>query len=503
MTPAAAHELMGRATALHKAQRFEEAIDLYNTILGQGPEVVEPLTYLASALRSSGRPAEAIDVYERLEPLASGKPDFWFNRGNAYSDVGRYTEAAGCYEQALVMEPDSATVLANHAIALANLKREDEAISLYRRALELEPGQRLAAHNLANLLSDRGQLSEAAELLRRTVAQWPELPEAHYNLGLVLLKLGDWANGFSEYEWRWDTAGFFKKPGYKDLPVWHGRPFPGKRLIVHAEQGLGDTIQFSRLLGLAKSLSGDIVLHVPEKLEALLKSLPFDIEVASRHSASDGDLQIPLMSLMHRLKLTPGSLPDLQAHLAADPRATLLWRERLGLNGKEKTIGLAWQGNPNSPAERGRSLKSPEELAPFVALAGTRLIALQKLDAADLEPAHTPSGWKVRGLSFLLEHPGPDMDEGSQAFLDTAAIMSALDVAVSVCTAPLHLAGALGRPAIALLRAAPDWRWMMEREDTPWYPSMTLCRQKAGENYAPVIDRAVAKAREILTPSSA
>lgn len=498
MTPEAGQALFRRAADLHKAQDFDAAIALYGQLLEAGLESVETLTYLASALRSAGRQAEAVEVYGQLEPLAADRADFWFNRGNALNDIGRHAEASDCYARALEMEPDNATVISNQAIALAKLRREEEAIGLYRRALELDPGQKLAAHNLANLLSDRGELEEAAALLRLIVARWPDLAEGHYNLGHVLLKLGDYANGFAEYEWRWDTPGFFKKPDYKGMPVWGGGPFAGRKLVIHSEQGLGDTIQFARLLGLAKSLGGDIVFHVPEKLEVLLKSLPFDIEVTGQHSASGGDLQIPLMSLMNRLKLTPGSVPVMQSHLTANAEKVAYWRRKLNLEGREKMIGFVWQGNPNSPAERGRSLKSPEELAAFAGLANTRLIALQKLGPDDLEQAETPSGWRVKSLSFTMEHPGPDMDGGPDAFLDTAAIMSALDLVVSVCTAPLHLAGALGRPAIALLKSAPDWRWMMRGEDTPWYPTMTLCRQKQGEAYAPVITRAVEKARDIL-----
>jgi tetratricopeptide (TPR) repeat protein len=503
MTPEAGQALFRDAADLHKAQDFDGAIALYRQSLDAGAESAETLTYLASALRSAGRQPEAIEVYARLEPLAADRADFWFNRGNALNDIGHHARASDCYARALAMEPDNATVISNQAIALAKLGREEEAVTLYRRALELDPGQKLAAHNLANLLSDRGELEEAATLLRQILAKWPELAEGHYNLGHVLLKLGDYANGFSEYEWRWDTPGFFKRPDYKGMPVWKGEPFAGRTLIVHSEQGLGDTIQFAKLLGLARSLGGDIVFHVPEKLQALLKSLPFDIDVTGQHSASGGDLQIPLMSLMHRLKLTPGSLPVMQSHLTANAERVALWRQRLHLDNREKAIGFVWQGNPNSPAERGRSLKSAEELAPFSALAGIRLIALQKLGLDDLEEADTPYGWRVKGLSFTMEHPGPDMDNGPDAFMDTSAIMSALDLVVSVCTAPLHLAGALGRPAIALLKAAPDWRWMMQGEDTPWYPTMTLCRQKHGEDYAPAIARAVGKARYILTQSSA
>jgi hypothetical protein len=184
-------------------------------------------------------------------------------------------------------------------------------------------------------------------------------------------------------------------------------------------------------------------------------------------------------------------VPSAPAFLAAEPARVKQWAARLKLDGSRPVIGFVWQGNPNSPAERGRSLPSAELLAPFATLDGVRLIALQMLPAEALEPADTPSGWRVGGLPFVMEHPGPDADTGADAFVDTAAIMAGLDLFVSVCTAPLHLAGSLGRPSIALLKSVPDWRWMMERTDTPWYPSMQLVRQLGGEDYGPVIGRAV------------
>jgi hypothetical protein len=292
---------------------------------------------------------------------------------------------------------------------------------------------------------------------------------------------------------------FFSKPSYRDIPVWNGQSLKGRKLIVHGEQGLGDTIQFSKVFGLVRALCDDVVFHVPEKLERLLKSLPYDITVTGAHGAADADFQLPLLSLMHRLKLTLGSVPAQPSFLGAEPERAAEWRGKLDLGSGQKTIGFVWQGNPNSPAERGRSLASAEILKPFSDIEGVRLIALQKLPLDALEAADTPSGWKVRGLTFTMEHPGPDADTGADAFIDTAAIMAGLDLIVSVCTAPLHLAGALGRPTIALLRTVPDWRWMMEREDTPWYPAMRLVRQQPGEpTYSEAIARAVDVARARL-----
>lgn len=491
-------DTLADAIAHHQAGRLREAIAIYERLIAEGQGNSDILNWLASAFRSDGSPGRALKIYGELEATFADRADFWFNRGNALSDIGRFDEADASFARAAALEPENAGTLVSQAIARARMGDEDGAILLYRQALALEPANSIAAHNLANLLADRGELAESTTLLRQVVRHSPDLAEAHYNLGRLLLRLGDYTAGSAEYEWRWQVPGDFGKPDYRRVPVWDGRPFPGKRLVVHAEQGLGDAIQFSKLLGLVKSLGGDVVLHVPAKLVALLRSLPFDIEVTGSYSAAAADFQIPLMSLLHKLKLTPGSIPRHAPYLSASPDRVQYWVEKLGLEPGAPAIGFVWQGNPDSPVEGGRSLSSPAELEPFTALEGVRLIALQKLDASALEQAPTPSGWKVGGLPFLLEAPGPDLDAGADTFVDTAAIMQSLGLVVSVCTAPLHLAGALGRPVIGLLKSVPDWRWGMQGETTPWYPTMMLERQTPGEDYAPAIARAVDRARGIL-----
>ncbi|MGV3552611.1 tetratricopeptide repeat protein [Rhizobium sp.] len=487
------------ATQHHRAGRYAEAVSLYEAMLADGQGGNDIRARLASALRSDGRPAEALEIYAALEPELLGDVDFWFNRGNALAALGRHAEADTCFIRAIEIDPERTYPILNRAIARAHLGDSAGAIALYRRVLAIEPDHRVATHNLANLLADRGELEGATLLLRDAVKRWPDLAEAHYNLGLILLRRGDYARGAAEYEWRWQTPDFFARPDYGDIAVWDGRPFPEKRLVVHAEQGLGDTIQFAKLLGLLKSLGGDVILHVPEPLLPLLRSLPFDITVTSHHRPSEADFQIPLMSLIHRLKLTPGAIPAAPSYLAASPDRAAHWADRLNLNAAQPIIGLVWQGNPASPVDRGRSLTSAAELAPFANFEGVRLLALQRLDASRLEPAPTASGWRVRDLPFMLEHPGPDLDADGGVFMDTAAIMTRLDLVVSVCTAPLHLAGALGRPAIALLKAVPDWRWMMGTDTTPWYPTMSLERQASGEDFGPAIEKAVVRAREIFS----
>ncbi|WP_137158078.1 tetratricopeptide repeat protein [Rhizobium sp. FKL33] len=488
------------AVDLHRRHDYAGAIAIYREVLAWNRGHFDAQALMASALRQSGRLDQALQIFDELAEMQPARSDFWFNRGNALTDAERFEDAISSYRKAHELGPVSAQTLCNLAIALAKTGDLVEAEQCYRQSLAVEPSYKIAMHNLGNLLVDTGRSLEGIGLLRSATALWPQSPEGHYNLGLALMRLGDFANGFREYEWRWKTADFKDRPSYRNIPEWQGEPLSGKRIIVHGEQGLGDTIQFARLLGLVASLGGDVVFHVPEKLAVLMKSLPFPIKVTGTHGASDGDYHTALLSLPHRLKLTLGAVPRMAAHLTAPAEATAAWRARSKADGRPM-IGLVWKGNPNSPAEKGRSLSSPEDLTPFASITDARLIALQKLDREDLEPTDFGTGWRVRGVSYLLEHPGPDADSGPDAFVDTAAIMANLDLVVSVCTAPLHLAGALGRPAIALLRAVPDWRWQVAGETTPWYPAMRLERQSAGENYAPVIARAAARAEAMLRPS--
>lgn len=498
MTMSPSGDRLAAAAEHHRQGRLAEAIALYRALLAQRPGDATIAARLASALRSHGRPEEALAIYDSLEADFADNVDFWFNRGNTLADLARHAEADVCFARAIDLDPDQPHVILNRAIARGQLADSDAAIDLYRRVLDIDPDNRTAIHNLGNLLAEDGRQHEAIARLRLAASRWPDLAEAHYNLALVLLRSGDYANGAAEYEWRWQAKDFPGRPDYGSLPGWDGRPFAGRRLVVHAEQGLGDTLQFSKLLGALKSLGGDVIFHVPEPLVPLMRSLPFDIAVTARHRQGDADMQVALMSLIHRLKLTPGSIPRAPSYLSASEADVRQWTGRLGLGAEQMSIGLVWQGNPASPVDRGRSLPSAVELAPFAAIENVRLIALQKLGPDALEPAPAGSGWRVRGLPFTLEHPGPDYDAGVGLFLDSAAIMTSLDLIVSVCTAPLHLAGALGRPAIGLLKQVPDWRWMTGTEVTPWYPAMALVRQNAGETFGPAIMRAVSRAKEML-----
>jgi tetratricopeptide (TPR) repeat protein len=484
--------LLKRAFDLHTAGDFAAALDIYEALLDDAPDHPDALRLAASARRSSGDLTGALALFEKLTAAETVQPEVWFNYGNALADAGRFEDSIAAYQKTIAAGNAAAEVYANLGIAEVGRGDHHAAIAAYHTALGLDPRHKTAMHNLGNALVETGDLDAGIDMLRRTVAAYPELAEARYNLALALLRAGDFSAGFRQYEWRWRTEKFPARPRYTEIADWNGRPYPGKTLLVHAEQGLGDTIQFVKLLPLARSLVGRLVLQVPDKLVRLLSRVQgFDSIVGESEDPGSIDLQSPLLGLPHRLQLTPGSIPAARFHLTAEPERVLHWRKTLQLDGGAKALGFVWKGNPYSPVERGRSLAGPRELAPFANLPDVRLIALQKLAPGMLERADTPSGWKVGGLDFVLEHPGPDFDAGADAFVDTAGIMANLAGVVSVCTAPLHLAGALGVPSVALLKAAADWRWMRDRDDTPWYPSMTLCRQTRPGDFASAIAAAV------------
>ncbi|WP_165644736.1 glycosyltransferase family 9 protein, partial [Oharaeibacter diazotrophicus] len=360
------------------------------------------------------------------------------------------------------------------------------AAAAYERALAVDPEHAVARHNLGNLLPDLGRPHEGAAHLRRVAAARPDLAEARYNLAIALLRLGDYATGFRLYESRWDAPGFTGRRFYRRLPTWTGAPFQGRRLVVHAEQGLGDTLQFVRFAPLVRSLGGTLTLQVQSGLVRLLDGLKgADAVVGEGAEVPGQDLVAPMMSLPHLLGLTLGSIPARVPYLFADLERVARWRDRLHPRAGERLVAVGFRGNPAGSIDRGRSLSDPALLAPLAAVPGVRLIAVNKLD-----PAETVEVGGVTRLAaeMALEHPGPGFDAGPDAFLDTAAMMALCDGVVTTDTSLAHLAGALGRPTILMVKTNPDWRWMLGRTDSPWYPTMRLVRQETAGDWAGVVD---------------
>lgn len=465
------------ALALHRAGDVDAAALLYELVLHEHPGDPDARHLLGVARRSQGRTEEAVELVRGSLALAPAHADAWHNLGNALSDLSRFSEAADAFARASELRPDHVGAWYGLGLARSRLDDRQGAIDAYRRALAIDPSHVRSRHNLANQLMEQGDDQTAAAELRRVLGTERELPEAHYNLARALLRLGDYGTGFAEYAWRWRTEGFPDKPRRTDLPVWDGGAVRGRILLVQAEQGLGDTIQMVRLVPLVASLGARVVLEVPDRIHWLLDGFPGSARVVPIGTpVPDAELRIPLFDLPARLRLTLGSIPAVVPYLRPHPAQGNRPNLGLGDDGRLR-VGVCWRGNPRSPADAGRSLPHPRALAEALDLDGVRLVALCEPSAHPLEWHPAGLGWRLAEVPTLVEHGGPDLDGGGDAFRDTTQLLSQLDLVVTTDTALAHLAGAMAKPALLLLKASADWRWLAGRTDSPWYPTFELVRQ--------------------------
>ncbi|MFD4839287.1 tetratricopeptide repeat protein [Achromobacter sp. NPDC058515] len=365
------------------------------------------------------------------------------------------------------------------AQALLDAGRHAEAESLLRQALASGPAPLALWRQLAHAIRPQGMVDEARGILEMIVRAVPDAMGARFDLAEILLLQGDFAAGWREYRFRYRLAHTAMLARHVQKPRWDGQPIPGRTLLIHDEQGYGDTFQFLRLAARARERSGArVILEVNAQCHALAeRSGGFDEIICLGAVPPAFDCHCELMSLPLALGLRLGDLPVRTAYLRADPARVEHWRARLAPLPRP-LVGLAWAGRPAHPNDARRSL-ALSDLAPL-AQDGITFVALQKGPAA-AQGATPPAGMALASLSDEIR----DFD-------DTAAIITLLDVLVSVDSAPAHLAGALGCPAWVMLPFAPDWRWLLGRNDTPWYPSVRLFRQPAPDAWGPVLEEIAA-----------
>lgn len=361
-------------------------------------------------------------------------------------------------------------------------QRHEEAEVLLRQQLATGTGPLPLWQNLARVIRAQGRIVEARDIQLQIVEAFPGDTVARFDLAESLLLLGDFTRGWREYRWRYRQPHTTNLERRVQLPRWDGSPIAGKTLLIHDEQGFGDSLQFLRLVSTAKALSGaDILLEVMPPLLPIASRMGCFDAIATRGDLLPAfDMHCELMSLPFVTKLTIGELPGPVPYLSPDPERVAFWRKRLAWLPRP-LVALVWAGNPAHANDANRSMKL-SELAPLASL-GLTFLALQKGPAAK-QAVGAPGGLKIE----LLDQEIKDFD-------DTAAILEVADLLISVDSAPVHLAGALGRPAWVLLPFVPDWRWMLDRDDTPWYPSLRLFRQSSRGDWASVID----KLRDALT----
>jgi tetratricopeptide (TPR) repeat protein len=464
---------LNRGVVLEALDRPEDAADSYHRAVALQPDNARAHANRGNALHGLDRHAAAIDCYDRAIVLGLDEPPVWFSRANALQALSRHDDALASFDRALTPRPDYVEALNNRGNSLRALSHYDAAIDSYQRALAVEPNSRQARINQGNVLQIMNRHEEALVCYDTVLMADPEHLDARWNGALCRLALGDFARGWRDFEWR-DRLTMGIRPFAE--PLWLGEPeIAGRTILLHAEQGLGDTLQFCRYATLLAARGARVVLEAQPPLQRLLATLDGVARVVARGDALGAfDLQCPLMSLPLAFGTTLATVPAAVPYLHADPRAAANWRARLAALPGVK-IGLVWAGNPRSfnwiasEMDRRRSI-ALAEFAPLASVGGISLISLQK-DAAGAQARDPPSGMTIH-----------DWTDELTDFADTAALVEALDLVIGVDTSVVHVAGALGKPVWILNRYGACWRWLRERTDTPWYPTARLFRQpRAGD----------------------
>jgi len=474
---------------LSEAGQLEAALRFYDRALKSRPDFVAALSNSGKLLFGLGRFEEALVAFDKALAVAPANADGWNNRAGALRELGRLEESVLASQQAVLLRPDFAEATLNYGTVLMKLDRHEEALPLYRKAKALRPDFAAALCGEALTLKALGWFDEALSAFDEAVRLGNA--DAVSNRGCLLLMLGEFEQGWAGYESRWLAGKSLKDALGVKFPTWSGSPVAGERLLVMNDHGLGDTIQFSRYVMLAARAGVEVTLLCPKKLHRLFSAYD-GVRLADEIEAAETfDAQIAVSSMPRafgtRLETIPAPVPYLKPEAALQSK----WAERIGAHGFK--IGISWQGNPNPEADLGRSFPIAK-LAALAAVPNVRLISLQK-GAGTEQLDNLPQG-------MIVETLGEDFDAGPDAFVDTAAAMAHLDLIVTCDTSIAHLAGALGLQVWVALKNVAEWRWLRDRADSPWYPTMRLFRQRARGDWDELFAR-VAECVESLTKPDA
>jgi tetratricopeptide (TPR) repeat protein len=502
-------DLLARAVSLHNEGRLAEAEALYGRILQAAPDHFDALHMLGVIRHQQGRDGEAFELIGRA--LAARPQSAWAlsNLGVALLGLRQPQDAIAAFEGALRVSPNDVETISNLAGALFQAARHDEALAACERALRIKPNDPEALNTRGNVLQETGcpeealasydralsarsdfvqahrnrgaalhalnRHQEAIESYGRALVIDPEDADAHWNESLARLCLGDLRLGFAKFEWRWRTSDRASGAARFLQPLWLGDDsLLGKTILLYGEQGVGDSVQFARYVPLVRARGGEVVLAVHRELKSLLAGMA-DLVLSEDEALPKFDVRCPLLSLPLAFRTELASIPAQVPYLHTDPARVAYWKARLPVTASLR-VGLAWSGNPTHKNDRQRSIRF-EQLAPLLEVPGIEFVSLQKEPRAiDAEG--------LRGSPRVID-PASELED----FSDTAAVVEGLDLIISVDTAAAHLAGALARPVWVLLPFSPDWRWLLDRDDSPWYPTARLFRQPAAGDWTSVIQR--------------
>lgn len=469
---------VNRAAVLQDMGLWQAALADYDSALArqQGqPGEADSHNHRGTVLKELRSYPEALQSYDRAIQLEPGRANFHNNRGIVLRVAGNYLEALAAFDRALALQPAYAQAFNNRGNTLNNLGRLEEALQSYERAMALEPECATFHTNCGNILQELQRPDAALQRYRQATRLDPADAHARWSLSLALLQLGEFGEGWPAYESRWERADYRERRSAHCLqPRWDGaQDIHGKTILIHAEQGLGDTLQFCRYATEVARRGGKVLLEVQPPLRSLMQGLPGVVQVLSPGEPIPVfDLQCPLLSLPLAFQTRLDRIPAAVPYLRASPAKLAQWQGALGPRPRPR-VGLVWSGSSGHPHDHKRSIA----LADFLTLlpAEVQPVSLQK----EVREADRPA---LQARPDLL-HFG----EALADFSDTAALCALVDVVVCVDTSVAHLAGALGRPVWLLLPTNPDWRWLLDRPDSPWYPSARLFRQTVPGQWGDVL----------------
>jgi tetratricopeptide (TPR) repeat protein len=460
---------------LHETGREHEAIECLRRSLEQQPDQAGVLNNLGLALAALGRAPEAQKAYHAALALAPDTPEFLHNLANTLATLDRSAESLAILRRVIAMRPHYAEAYNSLGNVLASGGNTGAAFDAYAKAAALKPGYVSPLNNKGKLLREQGNLHDAETVYLEALAFDPSSTEAHWGLAHVYLLLGRFEEGWREYEWRWNLPEL-QGHASRTTPRWLGEDIAGKRIMLHAEQGLGDAIQFIRFARLVADVGAEVNVQVPQELVRLFQGAAGVKHVLPVGSSTyDADCHAPLLSLPHLFAVRLDGVPATVPYLRVPDETRRIWAGRLKNDPPGLKIGLVWAGSPSHVNDRNRSC-GPGAFAPLGSLQAVQWYSLQT--GADFSSSRSSPPFPLN-----------DHTAGMTDVLETAGLIEELDLIITVDTMVAHLAGALGKPVWVLIPFAPDWRWMLDREDTPWYPTMRLFRQSRPATWEGVVQK--------------
>ncbi len=453
-------------------KKFDEAIALARATRCNQDDLRNARLELIKALEEAARYRDAIDICTIMLDYSPSDTQVCNKIAALYNQASLFDEASMAYRKSLLLDPKNPQIMLEFGNLLNMTNQPEVAYEMYDAIVDLGINNNSVEYNKAYSIKKMERYDEAARRCRAVIAKNPEYPQAHFALACIYLIQGNYADGWKEYEWRWQQASIPERKF--DAPLWDGSPLNGNILYLHAEQGLGDTLQFIRYAIIAKERGAHVIAAVQKPLIKLLQRCPYiDRVVQIGFQPSIMAAHAPLLTLPRILNTEEASIPNYFPYLFADPELTTEWANTLAADTHIK-IGLCWQGNPNYSTHFLRTAVAqksvrPALFEPLSRIPNISFYSLQKDHATNMDE-QLPEG-------FIIKSLGDDFDVSHGAFMDTAAVMRNLDLVITVDTSIAHLAGGLGVPVWVLLPKPADWRWLLHRHDTPWYPTMRLFRQ--------------------------